>query len=211
MAVHPNYNKLTKESIKENLFIIDYCLNFDKAKNENWNGDSKEGCLGIPGFILLCTLIDTIGSYFRGSKYIIKIDGVNHPIETASEHFYILNHEKFFNLDLKMVTIIDFYSTYRSKLVHNTLLPENNFLSIGSKEDNIFHLDGEEKIVKVNIKPLFEKTKVAIETLIYYLENGTFSLDHALNTEMLEKRKESNPLNINISTTAVTGFTQTKL
>jgi hypothetical protein len=211
MAVHPNYIKLTIESIKENLFIVDYCLNFDKAKNENWNGESKVGCLGIPALILICTLIDTIGSYFRGAAYNISIDGENHKIEFASDHFFILNHDKFFKLGLKMVTIMDFYSTYRSKLIHNMTLPENNFLEIGKKEDNIFQLDRNNKIIKINILPLFEKTKVAIDDFIYYLDNGTFSADHTVKKELIAKSKEYDPLNVPIITTAATGFTNTKI
>lgn len=211
MALYENHNKLTIESFKENLFVIEYCLNYDKAKESGWIGNSKEGCLGIPAIILLCTLIDTIGSYFRGAAYIISIDGVNHKIEFASDHFYILNHDKFFNLGLKMVTIMDFYSTYRSKLIHNTALPENNFLEIGKKEDNIFQLDNNNKIIKINIRPLFEKTKVAINDFIYYLEYGTFSADHSLKKELIEKSKEYNPLDVPIITTAATGFTNTKI
>jgi hypothetical protein len=211
MAVHTSFNKLTIESLKENIFIINYCLNFDKAKNKNWNGESKEGCLGVPALILICTLIDTIGSYFRGAEYIISIDEENHKIKFASDHFYVLNHDKFFNLGLKMATIMDFYSTYRSKLVHNTTLPENNFLEIGKKEDSIFQLDRNNKIIKINILPLFEKTKVASDDFIYYLDNGTFSADHAVKKELIAKSKEYDPLNVPIITTAATGFTNTKI
>ena len=211
MAKYENHNKLTIESLKENLFAIDFCLTFDKAKESNWIGESKEGCLGIPAFNLLCTSIDTIGSYFRDAEYIIYIEDESHKIKSASDHFFILNHDKFFKLGLKMATIMDFYSTYRSKIVHNTALPENNFLEIGKKEDDLFQLDQDDKIVKINIRPLFEKIKVAINDFIYYLEFGTFSVDHSLTKELLDKRKEYNPLDVPIITTAATGFTNTKI
>ena len=209
MAIYPENKNFLIESIKENLYTIDYCVNYDKSIAQDWIGESKLGCLGIPAFILICSLIDTIGSYFRNSQSLIQIDNVSYKIEKASDHFFILNHDKFFNLDLKMTTIMDFYSTYRSKIVHNTTLPENSFLDIGRNEDRIFQLDKEGKIIKLNIIPLFEKTKSSFEYFIYILENMTFSSEHTVNLELIEKRKTHDPsAPNNTSNPAASGFTE---
>jgi len=206
------YNKQIEqqiEALKENIYTINMCLNFDKSKEDDWDGNSKIGCLGIPSMILICSLIDTIGSVFRGSNMNFSIDGNNYKINTASDHFYILNHERFFNLNLSMITITDFYETYRSKLTHNNSIPANNYLSIGNITDNIFELNCENMIVKIKIKPLFEETKNAVDTLIYYLKNGTFSDDHKLSKELDSKAKNYNE-NAN-NRPSDTGYTMTTL
>jgi hypothetical protein len=138
----------------------------------------------------LCSLIDTIGSVFCKTNTEITIDGnVHNKIEKASDHFYILNHDKLFNLDLKMSTIQDFYTTYRSKLTHNNSLPANNFLSNNCSSEDIFELDSECKITKINLRPLYNKTKESIDTLIYYLRNGRFSPDHKLTNDLKTQAK----------------------
>ncbi len=184
MAEYSNQIDLQIESLKENLYTIELCLNFDKQESPNWTGNSKVGCLGVPATILLCSLIDTIGSVFRNSEMEFPIDGANYKIEKAAEHFYILNHVKFFNLNLSMSTIQDFYSTYRSKLTHNTALPANNYLSIGDISDKIFELDSNQQITKINLRSLSVEVEKAVETLIYYLKNGTFSSTHKLTDEL---------------------------
>jgi hypothetical protein len=189
MAQYDKQSEQQFEALKENLFTIDWCLKYDKSTAVDWIGDSKLGCLGIPSAILLCSLIDTIGSVFRGTEMQVCIDGVNIKIETVSQHFYILNHDKFFNLNLNMSTIMDLYSTYRSKLIHNSSLPGNNYLSIGVSSDNIFELDSEKKITRINLVPLYDKVKTSIDTLIYYLTYRTFSADHKLAIELESSAK----------------------
>lgn len=92
MANNENLKGQQIEALKENLFTIDWCLKYDKSKALSWTGDSKIGCLGIPATILLCSLIDTIGSVFCHTKTQIKIGKDNYKIQKASDHFYILNH-----------------------------------------------------------------------------------------------------------------------
>lgn len=144
-----NYLKLKdqqKEAFKENIFTINWCLTYDKSTEANWDGESKIGCLGVPAAILLFSLIDTIGSFYSGSETEIVIDSSKYKIAKASDHFYILNHESFFNLKLSKTAIEDLYSTYRCKLTHNNSLPANNFLAIGDESSDIFEFDSENKI-----------------------------------------------------------------
>lgn len=200
MATYFRNKDFQIESLKENLFAAELCLKFDKSKEE-WSGGSKVGCLGIPAAILLCSLIDTIGSVFRNTEMEVFIDGKYKKIEKAYEHFCILNHEKFFKCNLTLVTINDFYETYRSKLTHNNSLPGNNFLDIGNFTDDIFELNAEYKINKINLLSLYNITKSAVHTLIYYLEYGTFSPDHKLTNELYQIAKPYNS-DLNISASA---------
>jgi len=125
-----------------------------------------------------------MGSYYRGSSFEFKVDSVNLKIEKASDHFYVLNHRQYFNLNLSKNTIDDFYSTYRSKLTHNASLPPNNFLYTDSNKEAFFDLDSDKKIIKINLYQLFEKVTVACNGFIYHLEIGNFSEHHKLSTEL---------------------------
>lgn len=209
MAEYSNQIDLQIESLKENLYTIELCLGFNKQDSSNWTGNSKVGCLGVPATILLCSLIDTIGSVFRNTEMEFPIDGANYKIEKAADHFYILNHVKFFNLNLSMPTILDFYSTYRSKLTHNNALPANNYLSIGDISDKIFELDSNQQITKINLRALSLQVEKAVETLIYYLKNSTFSPTHKL-TDELNNSAKLYDANINISSSD-TGHTFTTI
>lgn len=192
MALSSSQIKLLIDSLNESLIAIEFCIKYDKIQSTNWlAGDS--GCMGIPAMILICSIIDTMGSYFRGSSTLISIDGTTHRIETAENHFYILNHEHIFNLNLKKVTIEDFYSTYRSKLTHNSSLPENNFLSIGTALSDVFELERHDKIVKVNLLRLFNETKTAVTNFSRIFTTGTLSSNHKVTNELKEHAKPLDP------------------
>lgn len=205
MAIYTENNEQLIEALNEDIYVIKHCLNFVKkdAGNPEWENDN--GCLGIPATILLCSVIDTIGSFFRGSAYKIKIDENNYSINTVDEHFFILNHDKLFNLNLKGITIRDFYSTYRSKLTHNNSLPLNNFLAIGKDESEIFKLNLNNEITEIQLYPLFEEVTKATETFKYYLKNSTFSPENKVSNELLGKAKLDAPSIINYP--VVTGNT----
>ncbi len=204
MAIHSNQKEQLIEALIENIYAIEQCILFDKEKKKDWEYGGS-GILGIPSLILLCSVIDTIGSYFRGSDQEITIDGSKLKIETASEHFLILNHEKFFNLQLTRNAIDDFYSTYRSKLTHNNSLPANNFLSIGKDQSESFEFDSNNLIQIINIRPLFGKTTDAVGQFLYYLTNSTFSDNHKLTKELVSKAKNT----CSTVTSSDTGHTQT--
>ena len=185
MAHHNDYKKMTIDSMKENILAIEYCLEFDKSKDKKWEKDEL-GCLGIPSFILMCSLIDTIGSYFRSSKIKINIDNKPRKIRKSLEHFFILNFDKLFNLNLSETTITDFYNKYRSVTIHNNSLPPNTSLVIGKKEDEIFLIDNSE-LIRVCLIPLFFKIKDAVNLFTYYLTNSTWSENHWLTNDINKK------------------------
>lgn len=191
MAIYSNPKHQQIDALKENLIAVNFCLTYEKFNNNDWGED--RGCLGIPALILLCSIIDTIGSFFRGGELEIGFEDRNRKIEKAKHHFYILNHERLFDLKLKKFTITDFYSTYRSKLTHNNSLPRNNFLKSDKNDNEVFELDGNDKIVCVNLYSLYLKTKSAADEFSYWLTIGTFSSDHRLTIELESQSRNEAP------------------
>lgn len=159
----------------------------------------------MPALILLSSIIDTIGAYFRGTSAIIIVNEESKKIETVSDHFLILNHEKLFDLNLSGKTIYDFYSKYRSLLTHNNTLPPNASLDLGKETERSFLLNQDQEIIKVNLKPLFTKVKAASDTFIYYLETGNWSEDHKLSQEIESKGNTSGGSLDSLTITASTG------
>lgn len=188
-----------EEALSEAIFAISYCLSFDKKLSSDWTKQSQNGCLGYPALILISSVIDTIGSFFRGSEIEISFgNGEKRRITDPSSHFYILNHEKLFNLQINHPkTIFDFYSAYRSKITHNSSLPPNNLIKNDKDDPKIFELNSKNEILMVNLFPLFEKTKEASQHFIHWLKYAQFSDDHILTKELKEKEKDIS-LNINI-------------
>lgn len=122
MSLHRNTEGMLKESLTEMLIAADVCIHY--RKNDG-------GCLGYPAALLLFSIADSIGSYHRENESIkIKIDGKERTIDNDGfQHFFIFN-SKYYNLQLseKMIKII--YNNFRSLLVHNSVIPENHFLTI---------------------------------------------------------------------------------
>ncbi len=188
MAIHQKQSGQQIEALLENLQVVNYCLHYNKDE-DHVHEDFTVPCLGYPAAILLCSLIDTIGSFFRGSQSVIMVDSQPKTIETASDHFLILNHNILFNLNLSGKTIFDFYSTYRSRLTHNNSLPPNNFLIATSISNPIFRLNANDEVEIMDLVPLFKKVEDATSILIHWLKYGQWSSEHKLTQELNEKAK----------------------
>jgi len=188
MAIHNKQAHQQIEALLENIKVIDFCLHYNKT-NELVQTDFTVPCLGYPAAILLFSVIDTMGSFFRGSDSTIQVGSELKKIETASDHFIILNHNILFNLNLSGKTIFDFYSTYRSKLTHNNSLPVNNFLIANSASDKIFTLNSNYEIEVINLVALFKVVESATNIFIYWLRDGQWSKEHKLTQELIKKAK----------------------
>lgn len=176
------------EALLENIKVINFCLHYNKT-SEEVQTDFTVPCLGYPAAILLCSVIDTMGSFFRGSESTFQVGSEIKKIETASDHFLILNHDILFDLNLSGKTIFDFYTTYRSKLTHNNSLPRNNFLRADSASDQLFRLNTEDEIEVINLVALFKVVKNATNIFIHWLQYGQWSEEHKLTQELNEKAK----------------------
>ncbi len=186
MAEFSTQKQQQEEALRENLYAINYCLEFSKNDSLHF-GKNEKGCLGYPAFILLSSIIDTIGSFFRDTEAIIIVDSQPRFIEKASDHFLILNHDKLFNLKLSGTTIYDFYSSFRSKVIHNNSLPKNRFLINDDGNEEIFELNSKEEISAVNLYALNRATEQAVNHFLYWLKYGTFSDNHKLKKELSDQ------------------------
>ena len=190
MAIHQKLAHQQIEALSENIKVIDFCLHYNKS-SEQVQTDFTVPCLGYPAAILIFSVIDTIGSFFRGSDATIQVGSEVKKIETASDHFIILNHNILFNLNLAGKTIFDLYSTYRSKLTHNNSLPVNNFLTANSATDKIFSLNSDEEIEVINLVALFKVVENATNIFIHWLRYGQWSEEHKLTQELNDKAKSN--------------------
>jgi hypothetical protein len=136
MAIHDIPASMLKESLDESLVAAKYCVTYKKVDIQ-WGQFATGGCLGYPGAVLLFSIVDTIGSYFRKNPdFKITIDGKEEKINADGwEHFKILN-SRYFSQTLSAEFIKKLYSNFRSRLIHNSILgdgtlmlPDNDSLS----------------------------------------------------------------------------------
>jgi hypothetical protein len=109
MALHDTPASMLKESLNESLTVAEYCLAY--RKNDG-------GCLGYPAAMILFSIVDTIGSYFRKNKNLrILIDGKTRFIDSDGyKHFFILN-SPYFEQHLSEKVIKTLYIKFRSLLL----------------------------------------------------------------------------------------------
>jgi hypothetical protein len=171
MAIHKTTSSMLKESLDETLEAAKYCVEYKKV-DVKWGKFATDGCLGYPGAILLFSLIDSIGSYFRKNKtFEVIIDGKNEKINAAGwEHFKILN-SKYFDQKLSAVFMHKLYNNFRSCLIHNSVLggdtlmiPDNSVIKedIKGQAFGITKNDKGDTIYIISLKELWELCSKAV-------------------------------------------------
>lgn len=173
MAIHKTPSSMLKESLDETLEAARSCIEYEKT-DDKWGSFTSIGCLGYPGAILLFSIIDSIGSYFRkNSALLIEIDGTPHTInEDGWEHFKILN-SKYFGQKLSSTFIKQLYVQFRSYLSHNSILgksslmvPSNSFIGDAVKNQAFVertNTDGDTVYI-ISLAELWELCRLAIES-----------------------------------------------
>ncbi len=172
MAIHNTPSSMLKESLDELLEAVRYCADYRK-NDEKWGEFKTGGCLGYPSAILLFSIIDSIGSYFRSNiNFIINIDDKKESIDSDGwQHFKILN-SKYFKQHLSKIQIQTIYKKFRSLLTHNSILGKNSIMIMENEnlnngiKDQAFILgknDKGEPVYLISIKELWNLCKIAIE------------------------------------------------
>ncbi len=114
----PSFNSLRElliVSLREYLETSKLALSY--RKDASWQSD---GCLGFASGVLLMCVVDTLGSFMRGTDVEISIDGQPRKIDGEGfKHFFVLNHADTFAQHLSHAEIKGIYDTYRSPLSHN--------------------------------------------------------------------------------------------
>ncbi len=165
MAYHETPASMLKESLVESLAAAKYCSDYRKTEDK-WGEFKTGGCLGYPSAILLFSIIDTIGSYFRKDKsFKVTIDSKEQTIDSDGwQHFKILN-SKYFNQNLSTDFIKALYLKFRSFLTHNSVLGENSVMimnndSLGQNISGQSFLIGKDKegidVYVISIEELWE-------------------------------------------------------
>src|SRR6267142_1660006 len=117
MAIHPDLKSLLRESVREYLEVAEYCVSY--RKDARWGTAQVGGCLGYPGAVMLFSIVDTIGSFHRGSTGIsVVVDGKAVEIRKKGfQHFFILNSD-YYGQHLDERTIKRLYNNFRNLLMH---------------------------------------------------------------------------------------------
>jgi hypothetical protein len=195
MAIHIERVGLIKESLVEMIHVAKYSLEYRKEDKTLWKEFSGDGILGFPASVILFSIIDCIGSIFRGnSKFKIPIDGKDKSITNATDHIFILN-SKYFNLQLTESQLRNIYNNIRSPLTHNSLLPKGYIIDLGDEKDNMpfkIQADKSENLYHiVYLIPLFKITSKATHEFINDLNAGEIDFENSkINGEL--KRRDLN-------------------
>lgn len=175
MATHPTSASMLKESLPEFLEVAKYCADYIKT-DEKWGNFKTGGCLGYPGAVILFSIIDSIGSYYRKNReFKITVDSKETFITgEGNEHFKILN-SKYFNQNLPMDFIKKLYVEFRNRLTHNNVLgkdvlmiPNNESVNLGLINNAFFTLNHEDGKIEygLSIKELTDLCEKAITEFI---------------------------------------------
>jgi len=151
MAIHFSIPSMLQESLVEMFLVARDCINFNKDPRI-WK---SYGCYGYPAAILLLAIADSIGSYV--------IDG------NTRQHFDILNHKDYYNLNLDKKSIGIIYRRYRCLLTHNAVLGTNTILDIGDESYPVFKIQN--NISYIYLKPFLKVTKMSLEKFLQNVES----------------------------------------
>lgn len=191
MAIHLKKVDLLKESLNELIYLAGYSIRYRKIDPAIWGSNATGGILGYPCTVILFSIIDCVGSVFSGNGgFQIEIDGKMRSINKTNEHIYILN-SPYFNLNLSQVDLNNIYNNIRSTLTHNSLVPEGYYLRIGENETDpfIIHLnEGHRRLYLVNLVPLYNYAKRAVDKLISDIDNNFIDFEKTKISEIIEKR-----------------------
>jgi hypothetical protein len=151
MAVHGSIQSMLRESFTEMILVAEYCINFRKDP-KIWGSCGR---YGYPAAILLFSIADSIGSYI--------IEG------STREHFDILNHKEYYNLNLDKIYIDIIYEKYRCLLTHSLRMEVDFVLDIGHKNDSVFKIKNGTPYF--NLLPFLKISKDAMENFLKNIDS----------------------------------------
>jgi hypothetical protein len=154
MAIHTSTDNLIHEALTEYLAIAEHCIS---------TGKPTGGCYGFPTALLCLTIVDAIGSFYRGNtSFTINIDRKTRTIDgDGFKHYFILNSD-YYGQSLSEKYIQRLYEYYRCLLVHNAALAPNCVLDIGKETDLPFATRSSQRIDHVNLRPLLDLNHIAV-------------------------------------------------
>lgn len=191
MAIHQEKVELLKESLIEMMHVAQYTVSFRKIDKVMWGSNATGGILGYPAVVILFSIIDCLGSVFKGNReFLVPIDGKSMPIKETNQHIYILN-SRYFDLDLGLIDLENIYKNVRSTLTHNSLLPAGYILQLGENETLPFNVAINElgkRIYFINVIKLYEFVQVAVRKFIRDLDTGNVLFKESLLHSTISRR-----------------------
>jgi hypothetical protein len=177
MALHNNHISMLEESLSHKLISAELSIKYRTRDN---------GCLGYPAALILFSIVDTLGSFLRGNEIEIDFKDKKRSIEKTGEHFFVLNY-KYYAQNLSETEIKELYSIYRCTLDHNSLLPNNRFLTKRSNKLSAFEFAP--AISHVHLVPFLELSKRAVK--LFLAEDAQFFNKSVVLKEILSKKAYS--------------------
>lgn len=133
------------EALIENLQIAGQAIFMQKPR-AGWI--YHNGVFGFAGANLLFSLADAMGAYIFGGN--------------VKDHFRILNHRSYYDLNLPSNELLAIYKLYRCLLTHNAAMGPKCVLEVGEAADQrVYEQKG--GAIYLRLGPLYERSKVALK------------------------------------------------
>jgi hypothetical protein len=146
MAHHQTPESMLRESLSEIVRAAEWCIQTSKP------AAPRGSVYGYPGAVLLCAAIASIGSWVTAKR------GARQQFTAA------LADERFFDLGIDPHTADLVYDRVRNLLSHNAILAEATTLAVGESNDPPIVRKGNR--ITINLVPLLERTRSAVEKLV---------------------------------------------
>ncbi len=172
-------HRLSYETIKHYIAVADYSLSYET------NGKQ---CYGMPCLLLLCSRIDAIGSYYRGTKEPRFTNNGNISTKNSNDRFHT-----FFNIEeikknfgcLKKGNIETIYESFRCLCTHNASLSEK--VGIIKNESNQSLIIERNDYMIINLPVLLCHVQIAFKVLekdLKEIDKGIKNSNHPESTPL---------------------------
>lgn len=188
MSFFTNYQHFAFTTIEENLTIAKYCL--DTVKDDK--SDNSVSCFGMPALILLCSVIDIIGTFYRTGFFsnITESGLAQNKVGTTKTHF-IEYYKRFLQtLQPSPCSQRDFirycYEYARCKATHNGILWPNVTIKNEESTPSGLIINRQTSSVIIYLPELYKVVSISYEAM----------------------KKDSNYAELSLQPTGETGYSQ---
>lgn len=150
------YHKFVQESLLEKLVTSRYCLDYVKQVSD-WGSN---GCLGHPALTLMCSIIDSIGTYIVGGG-------------NVRSHFNVLKDEDYFAEVLTDKEIQVLWDYYRNPQTHNSVLPPDTNMDMGWEPGKFIKIESDKKVI--HLETMYSEVNIAVREFIKVAPDKVFN------------------------------------
>ena len=158
-----DYNDFAAYTMDENLKAAKLCLKTPKIKTSN-------SCYGMSAVILLSSVIDTLGMFYRNGNIATKIAGTdvkNNKLGKVSTHFKAFYDKFLVGVCEEHFFMGEFYDFVRCRATHNNILgPKVNITINKSSNGKVFEKKHKQASTYVYLNELYDLVKKAYDVFI---------------------------------------------